>query len=161
MIRALAVALALALGTCGAAYAAFPYQDRLPSGANKGPNDLEGGTAWKYSATPESGNEPVNSMGSELRGVRGAHVADNADVDTAWRTTTGRPPIWPRVARVREDPRRPRFGCRVDLRNVQVQGGPLAGARHGGGSRDRSWPAGSFRGRVGDGPEHDGSRGRQ
>jgi hypothetical protein len=46
-----------------------------------------------YAATPEADNDPVNSNPMELFGVRGAHIVDNADVDTAWRTTTGRPDV--------------------------------------------------------------------
>jgi hypothetical protein len=46
-----------------------------------------------YAATPEAGNLEVNLNPMELGGVRGAHLADNADVDQAWRTTTGRPDV--------------------------------------------------------------------
>lgn len=46
-----------------------------------------------YAATPEPGNDAVNASALELHGVRGAHLADAADVDTAWRTSTGRPDV--------------------------------------------------------------------
>ena len=46
-----------------------------------------------YAATPEPGNEPVNSQAMELHGIRGASLADVAGVDSAWRTTTGRPDV--------------------------------------------------------------------
>src|SRR4051812_7478369 len=69
------------------AYAAFPYKSPLP------PNDLTGKVEWMYASTPEAGNLPVNLNPQELNGVRGAHLADKADVDQAWRTTTGRPDV--------------------------------------------------------------------
>ena len=57
------------------------------------PNDL-GGNDWKYAATPETGNTPVNNEPWELNGVRGAHVADSdGGVRTAWMATTGRPDV--------------------------------------------------------------------
>ena len=67
------VALTLAAGgtlAAASAQADFPYGGgpgfdphdfktfRLPAGS-PAPNDL-GGDDWKYAATPESGNEPVN-----------------------------------------------------------------------------------------------------
>jgi hypothetical protein len=91
--RALVLAAVLAAAVPAAAQASFPYAPKLPPGANKGPNDLTDKRVWMYAATPESGNQPVNSQSSELNGVRGAHLVDNADVDTAWRTTTGRPDV--------------------------------------------------------------------
>jgi hypothetical protein len=78
---------------CGAAHAAVPYPPRLPAGADQGPNDLTGGTVWKFASTPEAGNLLTGAMPSELNGVRGAHIVDNADVDQAWRYTTGRPDV--------------------------------------------------------------------
>src|SRR5215218_8805678 len=85
-------ALVAALLLCSSAYAAFPYKSALPPGANQGPNDLTGTKVeWMYAATPEAGNVEVNPQ--ELNGVRGAHIADNADVDQGWRTTTGRPDV--------------------------------------------------------------------
>src|SRR5215213_1386771 len=87
-------ALVAALLLCSSAWAAFPYKSQLPPGANQGPNDLTGSkTEWMYAATPEAGNLEVNLNPQELNGVRGAHLADNADVDQAWRTTTGRPDV--------------------------------------------------------------------
>ena len=91
---AFAVAVCAALLACSSAWAAFPYKAQLPPGPNQGPNDLTGTKVeWMYSATPEAGNLEVNLNPMELGGVRGAHLADNADVDQAWRTTTGRPDV--------------------------------------------------------------------
>ena len=97
-----AVAAALSGGT-QVAVAAFPWHangtpgdytdDRLPAGAGQVPADLSGKETWMYAATPEPGNEPVNSQPHELGGVRGAHLLDAADVDTAFRTTLGRPDV--------------------------------------------------------------------
>src|SRR5581483_8243707 len=56
------------------------------------PNDL-GSDDWKFASTPESGNDPNNSLSYELRGVRGSHLLDSADVDQGWRVTTGRPDV--------------------------------------------------------------------
>ena len=102
LLSAAVAGLGLAAGTTGAAYAAFPYAPggnpadptsyKVPLGANKAPTDLQGKLEWMYAATPEP-NNPVNSDPRELGGIRGAHVVDNADVDTAWRTTTGRPDV--------------------------------------------------------------------
>jgi FG-GAP-like repeat len=90
--------LVLAATTSGAAHAAFPFgqQDasnprhyKLPGGANQAPNDV-GGKELKFAATPEPGNLPTNLDPHELNGVRGPSTVDNADIDQAWRTTTGR-----------------------------------------------------------------------
>jgi hypothetical protein len=99
-LRAAAATAALAGALPGLAHAAFPYaaqgpptayeQFRLPSGAGKTPKDLTGKLTWMYAATPEG---PVVPDKRELDGVRGAHLADPADVDQAWRTTTGRPDV--------------------------------------------------------------------
>jgi hypothetical protein len=100
-----AVVLVLWLLLAGAppAHADFPYQgngtpsdyadDRQPDGAGKAPADLSSKEAWMYAATPEAGNEPVNSQAFELNGIRGARLTDAADVDVAWRTTVGRPDV--------------------------------------------------------------------
>src|SRR5207248_4825632 len=67
---------------------------KLPAGS-PAPNDLpDHGNDWKYSATPESGNEPVNHQPWELNGVRGASVFDTSPTaNTAWTITTGRPDV--------------------------------------------------------------------
>ncbi len=57
------------------------------------PADLSEKERWMYAATPEPGNEPVNSQAMELHGIRGASLADVPGVDSAWRTTTGRPDV--------------------------------------------------------------------
>ncbi|MBA2505891.1 MAG: S8 family serine peptidase, partial [Thermoleophilaceae bacterium] len=103
---ALATLFAVALGLCAApaAQAAFPYPGggayndlKLPTGANQQPNEMNGGKLqWMYSATPDpdpQSQATVNQDPKELNGVRGAHIADSADVDTAWRSTTGRPDV--------------------------------------------------------------------
>src|SRR5215216_3990128 len=93
-MRVFGAALVAALLLCSPAWAAFPYKPRLPAGANQGPNDLTGSKVeWMYAATPEAGNLTVNLNPQELNGVRGASLADKADVDQAWRTTTGRPDV--------------------------------------------------------------------
>ena len=72
------------------ALAAFPwtYDPAAP------PTDLDGKREWMYAATPEAGNTLVNGSARELFGIRGAHIADHdASVDTAWKTTTGRPDV--------------------------------------------------------------------
>src|SRR5215211_3569645 len=93
-MRVFGAALVAALLLCSSAHAAFPYKSALPPGANQGPNDLTGTKVeWMYAATPEAGNLEVNLNPQELNGVRGAHIADNADVDQGWRTTTGRPDV--------------------------------------------------------------------
>ena len=85
--------------------AEFPYpapkgdpadytQYRLPGGTPAMPNDLTGKLSWMYAATPPAGVDPLTAADPrELNGVRGAHLADPADVDQAWRTTTGRPDV--------------------------------------------------------------------
>ncbi|MDQ4125041.1 MAG: S8 family serine peptidase, partial [Actinomycetota bacterium] len=97
----LSAALALVAAPAPAALAAFPYAApdkddpstwRLPEGANQTPNDLQGKLTWMYAATAASNAPPVPNK-QELDYVRGAHVADAADVDQAWRTTTGRPDV--------------------------------------------------------------------
>jgi Subtilase family/FG-GAP-like repeat len=100
---ALVAALLLAALAAVPAAAEFPWrpgpdpadysQYRLPPGPNQAPADLSDKEQWMYSATPEPGNDPVNESPMELGGVRGAHIVDNADVPTAWQTTTGRPDV--------------------------------------------------------------------
>ena len=88
-MRRVCLALCLLAGLPAPALAAFPYEHD-PARA---PSDLSGKLEWMYAATPEPGNEPVNSDPQELHGVRGASLVDKADVDYAWRTTTGRPDV--------------------------------------------------------------------
>ncbi|MDQ3739308.1 MAG: S8 family serine peptidase, partial [Actinomycetota bacterium] len=97
----LSAALALLAAPLPAALAAFPYAAadkddpttwRLPTGADQTPNDLQGKLEWMYAATAASDAPPVPNE-QELDYVRGAHIADAADVDQAWRTTTGRPDV--------------------------------------------------------------------
>jgi hypothetical protein len=86
------------------AHAEFPYNPqgtpgdyseyRLPAGAGKTPGDLAGKLSWMYAATAAPGADPaILADRRELNGIRGAHLADPADVDQAWRTTTGRPDV--------------------------------------------------------------------
>src|SRR4051795_7491907 len=87
-----------------ASHAAFPYKPqgdvndfsgyRLPPGAGQTPNDLSDKRVWMYSSTPSATASPTTLADKrELNGVRGAHVADAADVDQGWRVTTGRPDV--------------------------------------------------------------------
>ncbi|HEX8052870.1 MAG TPA: S8 family serine peptidase [Thermoleophilaceae bacterium] len=87
------------------AVAEFPYSEsggdkrdfktlRVPKGAI--PKDLprKDENVWKFSATPEENNFPVNLEPRELFGVRGGHVVDaDATKETAWTVTTGRPDV--------------------------------------------------------------------
>ncbi|MDX6699068.1 MAG: hypothetical protein QOE65_2465 [Solirubrobacteraceae bacterium] len=109
-MRGSAVVLAAAtvgLLAAGAAWGAFPYpapqvgsnprnytQYKLPAGVV--PNEIlqDDRAEWKFAATPEAGNEPVNSSPQELNGVRGASVADtDGSKATAFMLTTGRPDV--------------------------------------------------------------------
>ncbi|MDQ3933980.1 MAG: S8 family serine peptidase [Actinomycetota bacterium] len=97
------VAVLVAGGLTGVARAEFPYSTSggdkrdfttLRTGKGQVPNDLGGDNVWKFAATPEPGNFPVNADPRELNGVRGGHVADaDGSVDTAWTVTTGRPDV--------------------------------------------------------------------
>ena len=97
-------ALAVVGAVPAAALAAFPYptapsnpgdytQYKIAPGANQASNEIAGGLAFKFAATPQPGNEPQNSNPYELNGVRGPSTADQVDIDQAWRTTTGRPDV--------------------------------------------------------------------
>jgi hypothetical protein len=104
VVIAVVVTVAVALAAASAS-ADFPYSEsggdkrdfktlRAPKG--KVPKDLDdrGENVWKFSASPEANNFPVNLDPRELMGVRGAHVADaDASRDTAWTVTTGRPDV--------------------------------------------------------------------
>ena len=81
--------------------AEFPYtRNSSPSGygdlyldAGQVPTDL-GGNTFKFAATADPANTTNNANPVELGGVRGAHVVDSdAPVQTAFRTTTGRPDV--------------------------------------------------------------------
>ena len=103
VLIAFIVAVAATALLTAAAHAEFPYStsggDRsdyttLRTGKGQVPNDLGGDNVWKFAATPEPGNFPVNADPRELNGVRGGHVADaDPTVDTAWTVTTGRPDV--------------------------------------------------------------------
>jgi hypothetical protein len=58
------------------------------------PNDLNPDD-WRFLATPEQNNFPVNQDARELNGIRGGWVADpsGAADKTAWQVTTGRPDV--------------------------------------------------------------------
>jgi hypothetical protein len=110
-MRALVAALAALLLLPLAALAEVPYKPgpdptvfrdyKLPAGANETPNDLDGKRLWMYAATPgrDAAGQPSSDSTvfsadrRELNGVRGASLADAANVDQAWRTTTGRPDV--------------------------------------------------------------------
>ncbi len=100
---ALLTLLALAISGALAAQASadFPYSrnasptgyDDLYLNAGQVPTDL-GGNTFKFAATPDPANTANNANPVELGGVRGAHVVDaDAAVQTAFRTTTGRPDV--------------------------------------------------------------------
>jgi len=100
LVRAVLVCLVL-LGCVAPAHASFPWRAgdpddyttyRQPGGAGQTPRDLVGKLAWMYAATPAE-NSPLTADARELNGVRGAHLADPADVPQGWRTTTGRPDV--------------------------------------------------------------------
>ncbi len=89
-----ATLLAVLLLAAGAG-ARYPYPPRLPAGVV--PNDVTGGTVWKYAATPEPPS-PLNLLvqrdPGELHGVRGASIVDaSPSAATAWMKTTGRPDV--------------------------------------------------------------------
>ena len=105
---AIAVATTLAaLVPASGAFAAFPWppsggdpsdysQYRLPSGADKAPNDLGGSNVWKFAATPDDApgeraqqRRPVRARRRARRVARGRRRC----ATTAWRTTTGRPDV--------------------------------------------------------------------
>jgi hypothetical protein len=96
-------AVAAAATTATAAHAEFPYarpgadkKDPTELRTDRGqvPPDLGGDNTWKFAATPEPVNPPVNFQPQELFGVRGGHVVDaDASRDTAWTVTTGRPDV--------------------------------------------------------------------
>jgi hypothetical protein len=102
---AFVLVLLVALASAGDARAAFPY----PRAASN-PGDLtqyktapgqipvewnfDDNIVWKFAASPEPGNEPVNHNPQELFGVRGASVVDpDPSLKTAWQVTTGRPDV--------------------------------------------------------------------
>lgn len=97
----LAALLVSVLTIAPAAFGAFPYsRNASPTGpadlylnAGQVPNDL-GGNEFKFAATPDPANTLNNLIPVELGGVRGAHVVDDdASVQTAFTTTTGRPDV--------------------------------------------------------------------
>jgi hypothetical protein len=108
-LRRIAIALiAVVVTTAAAATAAdaeFPYSTSggdkrdfttLRTGKGQVPQDLpiREENVWKFSASPEENNFPVNLDPRELFGIRGSHVADaDASRDTAWTVTTGRPDV--------------------------------------------------------------------
>jgi hypothetical protein len=98
----IACGLAGAVVLAGAARAEFPYArdgaDRrdytqLRTDAGQVPSDL--GDDWRFFATPEPNNFPVNQQANEQNGIRGGWVADPdpAADRTAWQITTGRPDV--------------------------------------------------------------------
>jgi hypothetical protein len=90
-----------------AAWGAFPYPTpdpganprdytlfKLPAGIVPNEIPADANALWKFAASPEPGNEPVNSSPQELNGIRGASVADSdPSRATAFQVTTGRPDV--------------------------------------------------------------------
>ncbi|HEY1237771.1 MAG TPA: S8 family serine peptidase, partial [Solirubrobacterales bacterium] len=95
------LASAILVTASPSAFGAFPY-----TRATGDPTDFKdlyldpgqvpadvGGDDWKYAATPEN-PPPLDPLGIELGGVRGAHIVDpDTTPPTAWETTTGRPDV--------------------------------------------------------------------
>ena len=140
------------------ARAEFPYgtggtRDRPTHHTAPGqvPDDLEGDdSTFKFAATPEDGNLPVNAQRSELCGIRGGHLVDEhatyafppcppdpggtRPVRTAWQTTTGRPDVtiavldsgieWNNVGAMRDLRTKVRLNRR-ELPRPRVDRGPL------------------------------------
>jgi hypothetical protein len=100
-IVVISCALAAALATAPNAWAAFPYggggtptAPTYHTDPGQVPSDL-GDNEWKYAATPEDDNPPVNSQRSELCGVRGASLVDAHTTWSgvgAWGARTATPP---------------------------------------------------------------------
>ena len=68
-----------ALASAAPAHAQLPYGNGPQWRTDPGqvPNDLDGaGNTFKFAATPEDNNFPVNQQQSELCGVRGGWIAD-------------------------------------------------------------------------------------
>ncbi len=147
-VVAISCVLAAALAAAPPAWAAFPYggggTPAAPSyHTNPGqvPSDL-GDNDWKYAATPEDDNPPVNSQQSELCGVRGASLVDEhtawsgtgcapAGVKTAWTITTGRPDVT--IAVLDSGIKWNDAGAMDDLRmKVRLNRGELPTPNHGG-----------------------------
>src|SRR5205823_9986509 len=107
---------AVALGLAAPAFGAFPYSRPGADLANfddlyltsQLPSDLCGdGNEPKFSASADPSNTVINASRVELRGVRGAHVADKtppgddcsgpplhaSSKPTAWKLTLGRPDV--------------------------------------------------------------------
>src|SRR3954467_13080419 len=97
LCRCVLLSVVVAALVPSAALAAFPWKAgdpsvyrsyKLPPGANQTPNDLTEKRVWMYASTPGEDSAVFANDKRELNGVRGAHLADAADVDQAWRTTT-------------------------------------------------------------------------
>lgn len=96
----LAAALLPALApTAPPAFGAFPYpsESKMYTDPGQVPNDLSGDrNDWKFAATrgEDADNGATANLAGELKGVRGARVADNnPGVGTAWQQITGRPDV--------------------------------------------------------------------
>ena len=100
VLAVLTVAL-LSAATAGSALGAFPYNRSIGSTSDykdffltdETPTDLTGKLEWMYAATAEPGYGG-DTFGTDLDGIRGAHVGDATDAPpTAWETTLGRPDV--------------------------------------------------------------------
>jgi hypothetical protein len=147
-VLVISCALAAALAAAPSAWAAFPYggggtpaTPTYHTNAGQVPTDL-GDNDWKYAATAEDNNPPVNSQQSELCGVRGASLVDShttwtgtgcapAAVKTAWTVTTGRPDVT--IAVLDSGIKWNDAGAMNDLRmKVRLNRGELPTPNHGG-----------------------------
>jgi hypothetical protein len=100
VVIAFIAAAAATAALTSVANAEFPYSTApgdkhdwttLRNEAGEFPNDL--GDDWKYAATPEPSNFPVNADPRELNGVRGASIGDQTVIPTAWTFSNGRPDV--------------------------------------------------------------------
>ncbi|MEA2388729.1 MAG: hypothetical protein QOG41_1502, partial [Thermoleophilaceae bacterium] len=101
----ISIGCAVAVGgslLAASAQADFPYAapgtdthdySALHTDLGQTPNDMGGSDVWKFAATPEDNNFPVNNDARENNGIRGGYLADSHPVPTGWTVSTGRPDI--------------------------------------------------------------------
>ncbi|MEA2472290.1 MAG: hypothetical protein QOE06_205, partial [Thermoleophilaceae bacterium] len=146
------VAVAVALATAATvAHAEFPYStsggDRhdystLRDVPGQHPNDL--GDDWRYAASPEPNNFPVNADPRELNGVRGASIGDQGTLDTAWTVTTGRPDVG--IAVLDSGIKWNDQGAMSELRfKVRLNRGELPTPNHAGSAQEAGVNCGSYK----------------
>jgi hypothetical protein len=106
-VRRILISIVCAAAAGGALLAAsaqadFPYAapgtdtkdySALHTNLGQTPNDMGGSDVWKFAATPEDNNFPVNNDARENNGIRGGYLADSHPVPTGWTVSTGRPDV--------------------------------------------------------------------